>query len=329
MQREFSGFGRVDTLDTDTSAQGSAAERTAPTKSSRWFHTGRAGNETLWQSEYWQGDDQAYSLLPTRLTKFINNTQGDELLSELDDNQTFWLHRALKGSLLRSELYGLDDSELATQPYSVNSSRYQVRQIQSSADGISSPVALPMVLEQLSYHYERIAQDPQCSQQIVLRCNEYGHPLHGVTINYPRRDKARISPYSWLAKEHWDSHFDEQQQQLRITESQQSYHHEISDKFYVLGLPAGQRSDVLTYPDNFVPTAGIHWEELQQPEGLLGTKAERTFTAQQQVSTPRTPFRAWLPTVNRQNLTIKPWSHWMNYYQRMSVNSSLSRPVIK
>lgn len=283
VQREFSGFGRVDTLDTDTSAQGSAAERTAPTKSSRWFHTGRAGNETLWQSEYWQGDDQAYSLLPTRLTKFINNTQGDELLSELDDNQTFWLHRALKGSLLRSELYGLDDSELATQPYSVNSSRYQVRQIQSSADGISSPVALPMVLEQLSYHYERIAQDPQCSQQIVLRCNEYGHPLHSVTINYPRRDKARISPYSWLAKEHWDSHFDEQQQQLRITESQQSYHHEISDKFYVLGLPAGQRSDVLTYPDNFVPTAGIHWEELQQPEGLLGTKAERTFTAQQQV----------------------------------------------
>lgn len=157
--------------------------------------------------------------------------QGDETLNDINDNQAYWLHRALKGSLLRSELYGLDGSELATQPYSVNSARYQVRQIQSSTDEITSPVALPMMLEQLNYHYERIVQDPQCNQQIVLRCDEFGHPLHSATIYYPRRDKASIPPYSWLAEGHWDSHFDEQQQQLRITESQQSYRHEISDKF--------------------------------------------------------------------------------------------------
>ncbi|CNF90348.1 SpvB/TcaC N-terminal domain-containing protein [Yersinia similis] len=283
IQREFCGFGRVDTLDTDTSAQGSAQERTSPTKTCQWFHTGQPDNEQLWLHEYWQGDSQAYGLPPSRLTKFTEEIQGDGTLSDVNDNQAYWLHRALKGSLLRSELYGLDDSELATQPYSVNNSRYQVRQIQSSTDEITSPVALPMMLEQLNYHYERIVQDPQCSQQIVLRCDEFGHPLHSATIHYPRRDKASITPYSWLANEHWNSHFDEQQQQLRITESQQSYHHEISDKFYVLGLPAGQRSDVLTYPDNFVPTEGINWEELQQPEGLLGTKAERTFAGQQEV----------------------------------------------
>jgi Salmonella virulence plasmid 65kDa B protein/Insecticide toxin TcdB middle/C-terminal region/Insecticide toxin TcdB middle/N-terminal region len=283
VQREFCGFGRVDTLDTDASAQGSAQERTAPTKSCSWFHTGQAGNETQWHSEYWQGDDQAYTLLPTRLTRFTGEMHGDESLNEINDNQTYWLHRALKGSLLRSELYGLDNSELATQPYSVSSSRYQVRQVQPPLDEISSPVVLPMMLEQLSYHYERQVQDPQCSQQIVLRCDEYGHPLHSAAINYPRRDKMSITPYSWLATEHWDSNFDEQQQLLRITESQQSYCHELSDTCYLVGLPVGQRNDVLTYPDNFVPASGINWEMLQQPDGLLGANAERTFAGQQDV----------------------------------------------
>ncbi|WP_082242555.1 SpvB/TcaC N-terminal domain-containing protein, partial [Yersinia pekkanenii] len=229
IEREFRGFGRVDTLDTHAEAQGSAQERTPPSLSRSWFHTGRADDETRYQTEYWQGDDQAYQLGTTRLTAFNSQAETDDLLAETTTEQRYWLYRALKGSLLHSELYGLDDIGLNDVPYTTSSARYQVRQVRSSDNTAVSSITMPMSLEQLSYHYERIPQDPQCSQSIVMRCNEYGHPLHSVAINYPRRPQGKVTPYSWLATDHWASSYDEQQLLLRISESQQSYRHVIED----------------------------------------------------------------------------------------------------
>ncbi|WP_145588313.1 SpvB/TcaC N-terminal domain-containing protein [Yersinia rochesterensis] len=280
VEREFRGFGRVDTLDTHADAHGSATERTAPSLSRSWFHTGRADDENRYQTEYWQGDKQAYQLNQTRLSLFNSQTVSDDLLTEATSRQHYWLHRALKGSLLRSELYGLDNHGLENLPYTTSSTRYQVRQIQISDNTL---IVMPMSLEQLDYHYERIAQDPQCSQQIVLRCNEYGHALDTTAINYPRRAQDSVSPYSWLATDHWASSYDEQQLLLRITESQQSYQHIVEDAALLLGLPWQQRVDILTYAADAVPANGLSYEILTDKENSLGTPLEQVYAGQSEV----------------------------------------------
>ncbi len=279
VEREFRGFGRVDTVDTHANAQGSATERTAPSLNCSWFHTGRADDENRYQAEYWQGDEHRYQLKGTRYTSFNPLTESDDLLTPTTPELRYWLSRALKGSLLHSELYGLDGSELEKVPYTTSTARYQVRLEQESG----MPIVMPMPLEQLSYHYERIAQDPQCSQQIVLRCNQYGHPLHTVAINYPRRPQGAVTPYSWLADDHWASSYDDQQLLLRISESQQSYQHVIQDNGLLLGLPWQQRGDALIYNAYVVPLSGLSYESVADKENTLGTPLEQVYAGQSEV----------------------------------------------
>ncbi|WP_432322925.1 SpvB/TcaC N-terminal domain-containing protein [Yersinia enterocolitica] len=279
VEREFRGFGRVDTLDTHASAQGSATERTAPSSSRSWFHTGRADDEIRYFGEYWQGDERAYHLNKTRLTSFNSLTESDDLLTEITPEQHYWLFRALKGSLLRSELYGLDNSGLDEVPYTTSSARYQVRQVRASA----MPIVMPQALEQLSYHYERIPQDPQYSQQIVMRCNQYGQPLQTVAVNYPRRAQDSVSPYSWLATANWASSYDEQQLLLRISESQQTYLNIVEDSALLLGLPKQQRSDAITYAADIVPLNGLSYEILIEREKSIGDPIENVFAGQSEV----------------------------------------------
>ncbi|MFV8800307.1 SpvB/TcaC N-terminal domain-containing protein [Yersinia sp. LJYL362] len=283
VEREFRGFGRVDTLDTHAEAQGSAQERTPPSLSRSWFHTGRDDDESRYQQEYWQGDEHAYQVGHTRLTSFNEGTDSDDLLAETTPELRYWLLRALKGSPLHSELYGLDDIGQNDVPYTTSSTRYQVRQVRAADNIAVSPIVMPMSLEQLSYHYERIPQDPQCSQQIVMRCNEYGHPLHSVAINYPRRPQDNVTPYSWLAADHWASSYDEQQRLLRITESQQSYHHVIEDNGLLLGLPWQQRSDAQIYNADAVPANGLSYEAILDKENTLGTPVESVYIGQSEV----------------------------------------------
>lgn len=281
VEREFRGFGRVDTRDTHADAQGSAIERTPPSLSRSWFHTGRAGDESRYQAEYWQGDEHTYALGDTRFTTFNPSTESDDLLPAAPPVPHYWLARALKGSLLHSELYGLDDSGQDDVPYTTNSNRYQVRWVNSNKQ--MSPIVMPLPLEQLSYHYERIAQDPQCSQQIVIRSNIYGHPLHTVAINYPRRPQESVTPYSWLAADHWASSYDEQQQWLRLSESQQAYQNIVEERGLLLGLPWRQRSDVLTYAAEVVPVNGLSYEIVADKKTALGTPIEHDYAGQNEL----------------------------------------------
>lgn len=291
--REFRGFGRVDTLDTHHSALGTAAERSAPTLVRSWFHTGRPANETLYQHEYWAGDKLAFDISTNRLTEFDDIELQDKEIAPHSDEQHYWLHRALKGTLLRSEIYGQDSSPQAALPYSVNTARYQVRRVQPSHQSYPL-VAMPLLLEQLSYQYERIPQDPQCSQQIILQYDAFGYPLHSASINYPRRQSRTVTPYSWLAtgdtpdqaSQHWSSSYDEQQMLLRITESWQSYYHLTQDEQWRLGLPWQQRNDIVTdmHPP-IDPQKGLNYEILCLPSGPLSNrgKAERIFAGQQEI----------------------------------------------
>lgn len=298
IEREFRGFGRVDITDTHADAKGSSRERTPPSFSRSWFHTGRPDDESRYAPEFWQHGMDLYqrniSASSIRLSHFNPDTSQDDELTEVSPLQAYWLIRSLKGALLRNELFGLDNSEFSSVPYHVSHTRHQVRQVRPPNPSQLSPIAMPMLLEEMDYHYERIAQDPQCSQQVIIRSDQYGHPLHSVTINYPRRSEENVAPYSWLATRHektaseppqvshWQSCYDDQQRLLRLTDSQQSYRHVIEDGALLLGLPWQQRTDFSTYSENVLPLEGLSYEFLTERRSTLGTLLEQVYGGQQE-----------------------------------------------
>lgn len=284
-EREFRGFGYVEVEDTSLSATATGEHRvfTPPVLTRTWYHTGGDTDATQLHGVRWQGDAQAFSVGDTRLTAW---TGSDEAFSEDIDTVTrFWLHRALKGCILRQEVYGLDDTDQARIPYSVSQNRYQVRLLRAGTDKVA-PVVLPLSLETLTTSYERIATDPQCNQQIVIASNAYGQPTHSIAIAYPRRPKPQLDDLCYpvdLPVTSIASSYDDQQQVLRLTEQQQSYWHLTDDTAWQLGLPDASRQNVLTFADSQVPAEGLSFEVLQDPNGLLGASQTRVYAGQEQV----------------------------------------------
>ena len=183
---------------------------------------------------------------------------------------------------MRTEIYGLDNSAKTEIPYTVSSFRYQIRQIQASDTSEAiPPVVMPITLEQLNYHYERIPEDPQCNQEILVKSDLYGFPLQRVTINYPRREQNTIgvNPYpSTLPASSWNSSYDSQQAQLRINESLMTYHHLGQGEDWRLGLPHEQRTNVLQPAHSGL----ISIEDLIEVGGILDSSATRIYAGQQE-----------------------------------------------
>jgi hypothetical protein len=280
-EREFRGFGFVETQDTheDAKPAGRNVSDAPPRLSRTWYHTGQEADETALYGEPWQ-DPDAFNCSPTRLTRWDANTSQDVLLADSDAKRRWWLYRALNGSVLRTEVYGLDGTSRQQTPYRVTMARYQVREVQSAGSD-HAPVAMPLPLEQLDYAYERIDGDPQVSQTVTLRIDAYGVPLHSVTVHYPRRAKPLTSPYpDTLPPSAWHSSYDPQQQCLRLTEQRASVWHLTDPQQWRLGLPWQQRHNALTYDAARVPAGGLNFENLSQADGLLGDGQERVFGGQ-------------------------------------------------
>ena len=82
-------------------------------------------------------------------------------------------YRALKGLPLRTEVYAVDGSAVAAEPYTVTEYRYEVRQIQP-IDGNRHGVYFPFERERLRYHYERNPADPRVRPSAVARGRSAG-----------------------------------------------------------------------------------------------------------------------------------------------------------
>lgn len=279
-EREFRGFGFVEVHDTDaTTHRGTAAEVSSPAISRRWFATGLPAVDNRLSDEYWQGDTAAFTKFSAR---FTTGSGEHETAFTPDTPTAFWLNRALKGLLLRSELYGADGREQASLPYTVTENRPQVRLIEGQGN---LPVVWPVIVESRTYVYERVSSDPQCSQTILLASDENGLPLRQVTLNYPRRPKPAVNPYpDTLPTTLFTSSNDDQQHPLRLT-LQQSRLHTLKDTvsgIWLLGVPAATRSDMFVHPASVVPATGLALEGLQSTNGLMTDKAA-VFAGQQQV----------------------------------------------
>ena len=211
VEREFRGFGQVDQWDEDSHGP--------PVRTRTWFHTGAADGLP--------GDPE----LPPRLTP-----------SEYRE-----AYRALKGTMLRQEVYAEDGSERAGTPYVVTEQSLAVRMLQP-AYGNRHAVFASHVREAISHQYERDIADPRISQTLTLAVDPFGNVLRQVSIAYGRATAAAV---------------DEAQARTLITTTENSFTEPVTGAgdhrtplpaetrvYELTGYPAAQRFG----PDDFAAT---------------------------------------------------------------------------
>lgn len=281
-EREFRGFGFVAVTDTDTVAATATAEELAtPSLTKSWYATGVKAVDERMRRAWWSGDDGAF---PAFIPRFTTGSGDDEthLPEEMVQARSFWLNRAMKGMPLRTEVYGLDGSEQAGVPYSVTEQRLQVRLVKA---GGATPVVWPSATESRTYHYERVAADPVCSQDITLSTDAYGHSLRQADVNYPRRPQPAVNPYpDTLPETLPGSSYDPQQQVLYITVSRQTWHHldDPASGVLMTGLTDATRRDVFSAGTDAVPEGGLMQEELMAADSLIADNRPCALAGQQQ-----------------------------------------------
>jgi RHS repeat-associated protein len=207
VEREFRGFARVDQYDADSvPAQSGIGQFTGtptadagdfdlpPVWTRTWYHTGAwfGGQDiaAVLASEYYSLDPQAPQL------------DGTSLPAGLSAEETREACRALRGRVLRQEIYAEDGLPDSVSPYITTEHRYQVSLLQPTAAAVTGATpAMPSSgycygafyacdLESLSCHYERNPADPRVSHSLTLAVDEFGNVTNSATVGYPRRVPA-------------------------------------------------------------------------------------------------------------------------------------------
>ncbi|EFR2684442.1 virulence protein [Salmonella enterica] len=264
-EREMRGFAYVEQQ--DSAVSNGADTDTPPLLTRSWYATGIEAVDNRLASQFWQGDTRMFAPDAPRMT--VWKTDRDHPLPAGDDQ--WWLQRALRGCLLRSETYGLDDSPQKAIPFSVTESRWQVRRMSNNT--ASTPVVMPLPLGSRSYQYERIKADPLISQTVNLVFDVQGIPVDTLTISYPRRTgitstdyPTSLMPESIVA----DSH-DDQQQNIYLTRSRSRVFSFYKNDIWRVGLPDKQRTDVRSLPEAQCPDGGFSFENLTKSSGIMST----------------------------------------------------------
>lgn len=198
-EREFRGFARVDQFDAEeldavappVDAAGylnaDPAVRVPPVETRTWFHTGVWMDEGRFEqqlrAEFYAQDPQALPLPPHRLPVASTTPAAAA--------------RALRGAVLRTEVYAQDGTPRAAHPYRASESRYEVAELQPALPlgaGLQPGVYHCHALEALSYHYERRPADPRITHELTLETGPYGQPLRRLAIGYGRRQPDASLP---------------------------------------------------------------------------------------------------------------------------------------
>lgn len=180
-EREFRGFGYVETKDIETAATSATTELDQdPVLTKTWNHTGAWLREDTLLNQYkkeyfhiedWDGVVTAATLPPS---------------ADLNPQEWREAHRALKGSPLRQEVYALDGTPKANIPYSVTASAYTVKVIQpKGSNRYGSFMTLPQ--QSIAFSCEQDMADPRITHQFTLETDEYGNVLKSASVAYPRQ----------------------------------------------------------------------------------------------------------------------------------------------
>lgn len=204
VEREFRGFGMVEQLDTEEFAALNQDQELSPATNidisshvppvltRSWFHTGiyvdRDHVSDFFESEYYRepglSDQQAKQLL-------LQDTILPPRLTVAEEREAC---RALKGAMLRQEVYALDGTNKQPHPYAVTEQNFTIRLVQPQA-GNRFAVFFTHAREALSYHYERNPNDPRLSHALTLEVDGFGNVLKSAAIGYGRRQPdVTLSP---------------------------------------------------------------------------------------------------------------------------------------
>lgn len=260
VEREFRGFGRVDRQDAEYFPASQAKlkqdpEYVAPSLSRTWYHTGAyledAALSRQYAEEYYSGDQQAF-VFPDSVIDWGGVIPNGETVRQA--------YVALAGTILRTELYGLDDIPQSIHPYSVEESNFLVKLRQPKG---SHPYAIFYVHDQqsLTYTYERNPQDPQIHQTCVLQVDAYGNVERSCDIAYPRRNVQGALP---------------EQQQLKVTCDTYSYINQMDPVTYLLDVLIQSQSYEIT---TFIPTPGDMFSFATLQQGIADALATLSPTA--------------------------------------------------
>jgi len=226
-EREFRGFGLVEQYDTEefamlrasgvfpTGANVEASSHVPPVLTKSWFHTGAyLGRDHI--SDYFAGlvdarDTGEYFREPGLTDTQTRNLLLDDTIlpADLMPDEEREACRALRGSLLRQEVYALDNSDKESLPYAVTERNYSVKRLQGRGDNRHS-VFLTHAREELIYNYERTIVpvigkqlvdeataaanpraewllDPRVGHSLTLEVDDFGNVLKTASIGYGRR----------------------------------------------------------------------------------------------------------------------------------------------
>ncbi len=273
-EREFRGFGLVEQWDTEEFAALTAAgpapagtnieasSHVPPVLTKTWFHTGawvdaQRISRQFEQEYYAEGDP---SLGEGTLTKdqlqaiLLPDT---ELPDALPAEEVPEACRALKGSILRREVYALDRgpdgllTEKADRPYRVSERCYCLKRLQARGPNRHA-VFYSHPQQTLDFHYERelveIAgvprADPRISHALTLKVDDYGNVERSVSIGYRRRPVPAL-PSPEQAATH-----------IVLTVNRFA-HHAGEDDWYRTGVPVETRTYELVKPPEPVVAAGL------------------------------------------------------------------------
>ncbi len=228
IEREFRGFGMVEQWDTETLAaladgpeasNADASSHVPPVWTKTWFHTGAfidaATISRPFADEYYREPgltdaQQAAMLLDdTVWPEEIQLPDGSPLAHTPSADELREACRALKGSVLRQEVYALDGPDKEpdepvdphpkpARPYRVTESNYTLELLQPRA-GNRHAVCFVLPRETLNLHYERTLYtleqtdgtirraDPRVSHELVLEADGWGNVLRSAAVVYGRR----------------------------------------------------------------------------------------------------------------------------------------------
>ncbi len=185
-EREFRGFGVVDRFDAETFTAASAENFSPPTLTRTWFHQGQVQDsegswrETTW-SRPWAGDATFFAA--------SQRTQLAEILrlaaQAADPARIRQGLRALRGSTLRTELYGLDASDRQDRPYTVTESQFDVREVAPS-------VFFPFQVASRTTQWER-GTEPMTQLGFMGEYDDYGLPRTQLSVAVPRGRDSRVA----------------------------------------------------------------------------------------------------------------------------------------
>ncbi|MEW6517222.1 MAG: SpvB/TcaC N-terminal domain-containing protein [candidate division FCPU426 bacterium] len=181
-EREFRGFGRVDQLDSERSGPAAldGPPYSPPALTRTWFYQGPLGPEAgNWQSpdfsrEYWSQDPAWYPWIESSALAGLPRRALRDAL------------RSLRGSLLRAELYGPDQSGRGNRPYTVIENTFGLRE----EEGGPVRVFFPHPFIQRTTEWER-GDDPLTRVTVTDDYSAWGLAQQQTSVALPRRSRKR------------------------------------------------------------------------------------------------------------------------------------------